>query len=517
MKRALVYNFSGEIDDIVVLFPSERLARTAAVLIDAGLETQIWDRTNFDDVERIGPAYLQALGALAFEETEPRYAAGVREEAAAILAGGFDIVFLYLWSGSGFKFSMDLAAALKAQAPGLPVYGFGQRVDWFTGDILRLPENRLDGLISGLGYNAVARLAAGADPAEVPDFIRLVDGEPVCNPRETIQVDDYPLPVYRDAVYRGLDAKIPIFQLTLSNQACPHACPFCVRVASYGTEVRPRAISGVLAEMVELHTARGVRHFRIEDSTPPRGALTALAGAILDSPLRDRVLLSGFARADANRDEDFALLYRAGFRALFFGVESLDDATLRRLGKGFEYATVKATLGKVHAAGIRTVGSFIFPTPGETQASMDNTLARIRELRPVLDALVVTPAGVYTPSDWGRHPERYGIRLAPDYVRACVIYPIKYLIPLRHWKPLPFTYDLMGKPAADVTFADIVAAQEAFTAVVRKDLGIPGLPDYYFLAADLMGRPPAEATQHIVGAMMQRDSAALRAALGARV
>jgi radical SAM superfamily enzyme YgiQ (UPF0313 family) len=510
VKKALVYNFSGEVDDIAALFPSERLARVGAILRRAGHDVTVLDRTNFTDLLRYGASFMENLGGLAFEETHDAYARGVAAEADELVSAGYDPCFMYLWSGTGFKFTMDLAAAIKQRAPATRLYGFGQRVDWFAGDILRLPENRLDGLVSGLGYNAVTALAAGADPAGVPDFIRLVDGVPTVNPRETIDVDDYPAPVYDDTVYRRLDAKIPLFQLTLSNQACPHACPFCVRVANYGRDIRPRAIGPVLAEMEQLFRDRGAHHFRIEDSTPPRGALTELAAAILKSPLNGQVRLSGFARADANRDEDFDLMRRAGFMALFFGIESLDDDTLVRLGKGFTYDTVRQTLRKVHAAGIRTVGSFIFPTPGETRSSMANTLRRIAELRPDLDALVVTPAGVYAPSDWGRHPERYGIRLAPNYVRECVVYPLKYLIPLRHWKPLPFSYRLMGKEAEEVTFQDIVSIQEEFVNVVRKDIKLPGLPDYYFLVADLMGQPAAAATATLVDAMMRRDYGGMR-------
>ena len=103
----------------------------------------------------------------------------------------------------------------------------------------------------------------------------------------------------------------------------------------------------------------------------------------------------------------------AGILSLFFGLESLDDERLATLQKGFEYEAIRETLTRAHAAGIRTVGSFIFPTPGETEKSMQTTLAHLRELRPLLDSAVVLPAGVYPPTEWGVHPERYGIASTP--------------------------------------------------------------------------------------------------------
>jgi hypothetical protein len=504
VTNVLIYNFSGELEDILHLFPNERLARTAAVLRATGCAATVWDRANFDDLIRIGPAFMENLGELAFEDTNATYESAVRAEAALVLAGGFDGVLVNLWHGTGFKFSVDLARSLKAAKPSLPIYGIGQKVDWFSRHILDLTGNALDGLVTGLGYDAVRRLAAGDAPKDIPDLV-VRDGTGILvSPRQVLNVDDFPSPEYGPDVYRNIGAKVPIYPLTLSNQACPNECAFCVRPENYGRRVRRRAIAPVLAEVRE-RLEHGVTHFRIEDSTPPRGALTDLAKAVIQEGLKGRVWLGGFCRVDSNSEEDFGLLREAGVLSLFFGIESLDDAVLHRLRKGIDYDTIRATLRKAHETGIYTVGSLMFPTPGETRDSMRVTLDRLAELRPHLDAVLVLPAGVYPPTDWGRHPERYGIRLAPDYLRQGVVYPVKLLVPMRHWKPFPFAYDLMGEPAERVTFADIVRVQEEFLERVRRGLGYPPVPDHYVLMAHQVGKDPGKLAGDLIGRVIRRD------------
>ncbi len=80
----------------------------------------------------------------------------------------------------------------------------------------------------------------------------------------------------------------------------------------------------------------------------------------------------------------------------------------------------------------------------------------------------------------------------------------------RWLKPFSWTIDLLGRKAEDVTFQDIVDTQGIFLDTVRKKLGIPGIPDYYFLLADLMGKEPGDILQRVVSAMMSRDYDALR-------
>ncbi len=514
MDTFLVYNFSGDVDEVSHLFPSERLARVAGSLDATGGRVEVIDRANFADILSLGAGFMAELAGLSFHDTSPAYESALDLEAVAVLDRSPECVFLNLWHGTGFKFSMDLAARLKHRAPKVRLYGIGQKVDEFKEHVFRFAGGHLDGLVAGLGYDAVADIATGRPRETIPNLIYEADGVPLTTARRPLNVDDHGEPLYDESTYRNIGRKVPIYSLSLSNQSCPCRCAFCIRPEVYGRTVRKRSIPAVVREIEKLHARTGVNHFRVEDSTPPRHALTELAKGILDSDIAGKVTLSAFARVDINGVEDFALLRKAGFVSLFFGVESLDDSTLKLLNKRTTRAVIERTLRLAHDAGILTVGSFIFPTPGTTRESMENTLAGIADLRPWLDSVLVLPAGVLPHTDWMRNMERYGIALSENYLDEGVIYPIKYLVPMRLWKPFPFSYRLMGREARDVTFEDIVAIQAEFVERVRKDIGIPGIPDYYYLIADLVGRPASATAQSIVEAMTVRDYAGLAAVFG---
>ncbi len=513
MARYLVYNFSGELDDFSHLFPNERLARIAALIKQLDEEVELLDRANTRDLLTIGADYLENLGELGFHDTNPQYEAGLVSEAEYLLARRYDTIFLNLWHGTGFKFSMDLARLLKARQPALHIFGVGQKVDWFKESILRMADNVLDGLVLGLGYNAIAGIVQGRDLTELPNMVLNRDGVVTVNPQQAIDVDDYPFGSYDADIYRNIAWKLPLHTVSLSNQACPNQCVFCVRPANYGRKSITRRVELVLQELRESYEKYGIRYFRFEDSTPPRLALTHIADAIVHSELHGKIRFSAFSRIDTNGEEDFPLLKEAGCLALFFGVESMDDGNLQRLRKGIAFAAIRDTIARAHAAGIRTLSNFIMPIPGETRESFETTFSRLTACKEIFDSVLTLPAGVYPPTAWGADPAQYGIILGENYLERLITYPIKYLFPLSCMPPLPFSYPIMGKPAEAVSSEDIVAVHDEFRQRVREELRIPAIPDYGFLVADYLQQPPADAIHRIVSGMMARDYPGLEALL----
>ena len=505
MKRMLIYNCSGELDDLSHLFPNERLARIAAIIRGEGYTADLIDRANLLDLQKFGGDFLSLLGSLSFSATDPQYAAVLQKEADSLLLADYQLIFLNLWHGTGFKFTMDLARILKAARPEVAIYGIGQKVDWFKENILTFAGDGLDGLVTGLGYNAIRALIRGVPITECTNVIARINGTVQETSREIIQVDDYPFGDYSPETYHGIEHKIAIQPITLSNQACPNHCIFCVRPQNYGQQNLRRNVDSVLAEMQEAFEERGIRHFRFDDSTPPPLAMTEIARAILASPLAGRIKFTGFARVDTNREEDFALLHEAGCLALFFGVESLDNDNLRRMEKGTSVDYVLDTIQRAHEAGIITVSSFISPMPGETDESMQNTIDCIAANRKIFDSVLSLPAGIYPPTPWARNPEVYQVALDDDYLERFVTYPIRYLLPAKYWPLPPFRYAVQGKSVAETTFADILRLFERFQRTVRQEIGIPCISDYYYLAADMLNKDAQKCTDQMINYMISRD------------
>jgi hypothetical protein len=236
------------------------------------------------------------------------------------------------------------------------------------------------------------------------------------------------------------------------------------------------------------------------------GAMMSIADGIIRHRLHERdIRITAFSRIDQNRDEEFELMRRAGFEALFFGLETLDDEGLKRIRKGITYEDIRHTLRRAHDEGFFVVGSIIFPLPGETAESRERTFARLRELEPWLDSVLIQPAGVYPSSPWGRKPEEFGIHVEDDYIARLMDYPVKLIIPMRFWPPFPFSYPIMGKSASEVGFEDIRTAFESFGRRVWRELDVSNLQDYALLVADMLDEDPSAFANHVKRVLITRD------------
>lgn len=502
MDKYLIYDFLGRANDLSDLLPNEKFAVVAAIIKAAGKHVEIWDGSNINTLMSYPKVIAKDVERLEFHDKDvsPGYTELLKAEAGRILSEAFDVIFVNLWRGTGFKFSVELVNLLKERKPSLKIYAFGQNVDRLREYIYQVAPN-FDGLIHGPGYDSVEQIIAGAQSEDIPNMIMLKNGQLVFNQEKVVDsVNRLPEAIYDSDIYKGVDGKFPIYPISLSNEACPFQCPFCMRPASYGTVVVKKDVSKVIEELKSLMKRYKARYFRIKDSTPPHLALTEFAKAIIDEGLhKEGIHFSGFSRVDVGSADDFELLKQAGIDALFFGVETLDDNNRKRIRKNYPYEKLKETLKRAHDAGIFVIASLMCPLPGETKESIHNTLIRMKELKPYLDSVLIQPSGVYPLTEWQRKPEEYGIKLSPNYALEVTVYPVKYIIPIRYWKPFPFTYEMMGKKAEEVTFKDIVKAFEYFAKKVVLGIGIPfGVQDYDLIGAILMKQNPRKFTRKVI-------------------
>jgi anaerobic magnesium-protoporphyrin IX monomethyl ester cyclase len=150
---------------------------------------------------------------------------------------------------------------------------------------------------------------------------------------------------------------------------------YCTYRNVEGWGYRLREPELVADEIEELMRDAGVRHFDFVDSTfnsPPRHAMR-VCEAILRRGIGAHLETTNFTPA-ASSDELLALMRRAGFRSLGITAESASDPVLARLEKGFDAATVHTVAERVERAGIRTLWIFLVGGPGETTATLEETL-----------------------------------------------------------------------------------------------------------------------------------------------
>ncbi|MFT4541761.1 MAG: anaerobic magnesium-protoporphyrin IX monomethyl ester cyclase [Planctomycetota bacterium] len=204
--------------------------------------------------------------------------------------------------------------------------------------------------------------------------LRISDG-PAAKRRGSYRVPRPRHELFPDHGYHFSFARKRRFATVLTDYGCPYPCTFCV-IGTLGFQTRP--VEDVLEEIDALRS-RGVTELFVMDQTfgvdRPRGL--ELCAAFEE---RGDLSWTAFTRPDRATEEMLRAMQRAGCHTVIMGVESADDELLATYRKGYRASEVGAAFQRAHAAGMRTVGTFIIGLPEETQSSLEATLKLAIEL-----------------------------------------------------------------------------------------------------------------------------------------
>jgi anaerobic magnesium-protoporphyrin IX monomethyl ester cyclase len=242
---------------------------------------------------------------------------------------------------------------------------------------LRLPDEPW-GEIGGLSYRNAA-------------------GEIVHNPDRPLRRDirGIPWPAYHlfkierytnlNPVTDGLDPQARAYTL-VTSRGCPYQCIYCSKPIT-GITWRARAPQDVVAEWRHLVNELRATEIGITDDVwnlkPDRAkeiCRLLIAEGLTHVPW---VTVHGM-RADHTDAELFRLMKQAGCKRVGFGVESGNQAVLDSIKKRQTLDDVRQAFKQAKAAGLQTMGFFIFGLPADTERTMDDTIRFALELDPDL-------------------------------------------------------------------------------------------------------------------------------------
>ncbi len=220
-----------------------------------------------------------------------------------------------------------------------------------------LPE-LIDALDAGSGLAAIAGLSwhEGGHVRHNPDR----------PPMDTAALDRVPWPRL-DLIEGFSGARHPIsrrIHFTMLTRGCDQACTFCSITRVFGQALRRRSVGNIIEELGSRFDPERQFLFLMDDSLAvDPDFLKEVLEALVREKLVPRLGWHSQMRADVARDPELLRLMQAT-NCMFVtcGFESIDSASLKRLGKGQSPDDVRGAIHKLREAGIIVNGFFMFGT-----------------------------------------------------------------------------------------------------------------------------------------------------------
>lgn len=178
---------------------------------------------------------------------------------------------------------------------------------------------------------------------------------------EPVNIDEIPLPnwdIHRPNISTYTGNYHIIHQhpgVSMWARGCPYKCIFCSNLIYNGQPTRYYKPERIEADMRDLHT-RGVRSVYVYDdelvgTQQPDGWMREIADRI--EPIGLRWITQGRCSSKHITVDLMRDMYRAGCRAIFWGVESFSPNVLKAIHKGTTPADIWHSLKAAKVAGIK--------------------------------------------------------------------------------------------------------------------------------------------------------------------
>ena len=173
----------------------------------------------------------------------------------------------------------------------------------------------------------------------------------------------------------------PLAAITTSR-GCPFNCGFCSTNVIWQRRFRARSAGNVIAEIEMLVRDYGVREIQFIDDnlTTRRDRMLAICDELEKRGLDLVWSCPNGVRIDSLDEELARRMKRCGCYSLTFGIESGNQQVLDRIEKGTSLEQVEKVVSMVRREGIETRGFFIVGLPGETRATIRQTIDFAKKL-----------------------------------------------------------------------------------------------------------------------------------------
>ena len=194
-------------------------------------------------------------------------------------------------------------------------------------------------------------------------------------------LDDLPIPLhellplekYREPLIKGP------FTFIVTSRGCPAGCTYCIKHVSYQYSARLRSPALIMEELWKLK-GLGINniHMYADLFTVNREQVMELCERMIAEEIGIRWMCN--SRVDYVDEEMLRTMARAGNWMIAWGIESANEEILKHAHKGAYRDKVVRSLKWAREAGIKNWGYFIIGLPGETEETIQETIAYAKQL-----------------------------------------------------------------------------------------------------------------------------------------
>ncbi|MFH0823228.1 MAG: radical SAM protein [Pseudomonadota bacterium] len=270
----------------------------------------------------------------------------------------------------------EVCSLINSLPQGVKTIVGGQQATLFPDEVLGLCPG-VDILVRGEGEEAIAEIAGGAAPEDIPGISYRKDGLIIHNPNRPLRdVDAYHYP---DRRLRGQGYHFNLggfalrgeeFDMILTARGCPYNCKFCTFNLNPYTQKRrysARSIDSVMEEIRQL--TAGVVLIADENFFVNPQRAKKLCERITAEGIRKRFIVQSRIEIFEHRDVLEAAA-KAGIGLILLGIESPTNRILEQLNKGFDTDKLREAFKTFREFPFFYHGYFIYGNVTETEEEM---------------------------------------------------------------------------------------------------------------------------------------------------
>jgi radical SAM superfamily enzyme YgiQ (UPF0313 family) len=232
------------------------------------------------------------------------------------------------------------------------------------------------------GLPDVDHIFLGEAETTLPQFVKDLERGV---PKHTYQAAERPpLSATPLAHYHLADLKRYSAMAVQYSRGCPFQCEFCDIIEIYGRVPRTKSTSQMLAELDALVKIgwRGTVFIVDDNFIGNKKNVRAFLPELAKWQVENGHPFSFLTEASINLAEDDALLadmQRAGFRRVFLGIETPDEASLKEAQKGQNRGNMVESVKKIQGYGMEVMAGFIVGFDNDPNDIFDRQINFIRE------------------------------------------------------------------------------------------------------------------------------------------